>query len=310
MSPTAVVAQASSLLYRRLLVGSAWMTQKASRCDEPPAGWKPAIRQTGSLRYIHVNAGKLLPLFVLSAGCLMPATLAEERGARERTFVRGLEAFDKAKTPDEYRQAAALWETLLADGYQNGAVYYNIGNAYMKAGEFGRAIAAYRKARPYRPRDPYLEANLNQALALAPGRLAELPAPWWKHVLFWSGWLSYPEKFLAVVAAFGSGLVLAAAGLLLRKRRAYWVCGALAAVALILSVDAALAYLDATQLRRAVVVTETVARKGMGEKYEPAFDQPLKDGAEFTVIARSGQWVLGHFEGIGDGWLRQETVVE
>jgi tetratricopeptide (TPR) repeat protein len=235
---------------------------------------------------------------------------AEEKGARERTFVRGLEIFDKAKTPEEYRQAALLWESLLADGYQNGAVYYNIGNAYMKAGEFGRAIAAYRKARLYRPRDPYLEANLNQALALAPGRLPDLPLPWWKHVLFWSGWLSYPEKFQALAIAFGAAFVLAVAGLLLRKRRAYWACGAALTVALFLSVDAALAWLDATQSRRAVVVAETVARKGMGETYEPAFDRPLKDGAEFTVIGRSGQWVLGHFEGIGDGWLRVESVVE
>jgi len=249
-------------------------------------------------------------LCLLLAVCLRPTARAEEKGARERTFVRALEVFDKAKTPAEYRQAATLWESLLRDGYQNGAVYYNIGNAYMKAGEFGRAISSYRKARFYRPRDPYLEANLNQALALAPGRLPELPVPWWKHVLFWSGWLSYPEKFLAAVAVFGAACVLSVAGLLLQKSRAYWMCGALVTGALFLSVDAALAYLDVTQSRRAVVVTETVARKGMGEKYEPAFDQPLKDGAEFTVIGRSGQWVLGHFEGIGDGWLRQETVVE
>lgn len=275
-------------------------------------------RQRGCARDMPLQCERISVLsqaalaLLLLAACVGPAARAEEfsRGARERTFIAALEVFDKAKTPADYRQAAALWESLLTDGYQNGAVYYNIGNAYMKAGEFGRAISAYRKARLYRPRDPFLEANLNQALALAPGKLPELPVPWWKHVLFWSGWLSYPEKFLAAAIAFGAGAVLALAGLLLHKRRAYWVCGALVAAALLLSVDAALAYLDATQSRRAVVVTETVARKGMGEKYEPAFDQPLKDGAEFTVVGRSGQWVLGHFEGIGDGWLRQETIVE
>ena len=54
-------------------------------------------------------------------------------------------------------------------------MYYNLGNAYFRAGEYGRAIAAYRKAKPYRPRDPYLEANLRQALSVAPGRLPEPP---------------------------------------------------------------------------------------------------------------------------------------
>ena len=33
-------------------------------------------------------------------------------------------------------------ESLLADGFRNGAVYYNLGNAYFRAGEYGRAIAA------------------------------------------------------------------------------------------------------------------------------------------------------------------------
>ena len=81
-------------------------------------------------------------------------------------------------------------------------------------------------------------------------------------------------------------------------------------MALCLSVDAGLTYLAVAQSRRGVVVTETVARKGMGEKYEPAFDQPLKDGAEFTIVSRQDQWVLGHFEGIGDGWLKPGAVAE
>src|SRR3954451_11594538 len=97
-------------------------------------------------------------------GMLFPgAATASDAGARQRTFVRALEVFDAAKAPRDYRESAALLESLLADGFRNGAVYYNLGNAYYRAGEYGRAIAAYRKAKAYRPRDPYLEANLRQA---------------------------------------------------------------------------------------------------------------------------------------------------
>src|SRR5277367_1043584 len=142
------------------------------------------------------------PTLIALTYVLSGATFAAEPGTRERTFVRALEVFDAAKTPADYRDSAALLESLLADGYRNGAVYYNLGNAYYRAGEYGRAIAAYRKAKPYRPRDPYLEANLRQALSVAPGRLAEPPPPWWRHVLFWSGWLSFPEKAYASFAGF------------------------------------------------------------------------------------------------------------
>src|SRR5262249_8174739 len=151
---------------------------------------------------------------------------------------------------------------MLTDGYRNGAVYYNLGNAYFRAGEYGRAIAAYRKAKPYRPRDPYLEANLRQALSVAPGRLKESPPPWWRHVLFCSGWLSFPAKVYAAFAGFVLGALAACAALLLGQPRAYWASAALVVLAAILSVDAGLAYADIAWSRHGVVTHETIARKG------------------------------------------------
>ena len=57
------------------------------------------------------------------------------------------------------------------------------------------------------------------------------------------------------------------------------------------------------------MIRETLVRKGIGQNYEPAFDQPLRDGAEFTVLSENGDWVFGHFDGIGDGWLRSADIV-
>ena len=79
--------------------------------------------------------------------------------------------------------------------------------------------------------------------------------------------------------------------------------------AAILSLDAALAYAELASSRHGVVTGETIARKAIGKDYEPAFNQPLKDGAEFTVLFEHGDWIFGHFEGIGDGWLRREHTV-
>jgi tetratricopeptide (TPR) repeat protein len=240
---------------------------------------------------------------------LPPAAIAAQPGVRERTFIRALELFDAAKTPREYRESAAVLESMLSDGFRNGAVYYNLGNAYFRAGEYGRAIAAYRQAKRYRPRDPYLEANLRQALAEAPGALPKRPPPWWTHVLFWSGWLSFPEKVYSSFAALLLAALAACAAQLLRWPRVYWASAALVVLGAVLSVDAGLAYADITAAWHGVVTQETIARKGIGKDYEPAFDQPLKDGAEFTVLSENGDWVFAHFEGIGDGWLRREHTV-
>ncbi len=255
-------------------------------------------------RYKHVISLVFLILIALSA-----RTVAAEPGSRERTFMRALEVFDAAKTPENYRESAHLLESLLGDGYRNGAVFYNLGNAYFRAGEYGRAIAAYRSALPYRPRDPYLDANLRQALSVAPGRLAEPPSPWWKHVLFWSTWLSFPEKAYLALAGLLLGALSACTAVLLRHPRIFGISVVLVLIGAVFSVDAALAFTDMVSSRHGVVTTETVARKGIGKDYEPSFDQPLKDGAEFTILDETGDWVFGHFEGIGDGWLRRDHIV-
>ncbi len=75
-----------------------------------------------------------------------------------------------------------------------------------------------------------------------------------------------------------------------------------------LTVDIWLQYNDALGAHRAVIVGETTARKGTGNSYEAAFDQPLRDGAEFRVLSQTADWTFGHFEGIGDGWVRNEFV--
>src|SRR5579871_870004 len=98
----------------------------------------------------HACMSLAVMLLLLTATSLSAA----DAGMRERSFVKGLELFDAAQTPDQYRESARAFESALADGFRSGTVYYNLGNAYYRAGEYGRAILNYRKAKPYRPRDP------------------------------------------------------------------------------------------------------------------------------------------------------------
>ncbi len=276
------------------------MIEEAQRTHFAPGAAPGTERSSRVMR--RVFATVIVLVFTLAGDALAAAP----PGERQRTFIRALEIFDAAKTKQDYRESAAVLESLLVNGFRNGAVYYNLGNAYFRAGEYGRAIAAYRKAKPYRPRDPNLEANLRQALSVAPGHLPEPPPPLWTHVLFWSGWLSFPEKAYAALGGYLLAALVACAAMFLRRGRLYWASAALVICAIVLTLDAGLAYADIAWSRQGVVTTETIARKGIGKDYEPAFNQPLKDGAEFTILSETGDWIFGHFEGIGDGWLRRE----
>lgn len=235
---------------------------------------------------------------------------AEDAGDIHREFVRALEIFDQAKSTDDYRASAAVLESILAKGMQSGAVYYNLGNAYYRAGELGRSILNYRKAKLYRPRDSYLEANLQQALAKAPGRLAEVEKPWWTHVLFWSEWISVPTKFnISTLGAILVGL-LAFLSYYLQRAPFMWIALAVLTLSIVIGVDAALLSSKLMSKTHAVIVRECTARKGMADSYESAFDRPLNDGAEFTILSETDDWVFGHFNGVGDGWVRREFIAQ
>jgi tetratricopeptide (TPR) repeat protein len=249
-------------------------------------------------------------LFFLLLSLLAVDVSAADSGARERAFVRSLELFDAAKSPSDYRESAKELESIVADGFRSGAVFYNLGNAYYRAGEYGRAIINYRKAKPYRPRDVYLSANLQQALAAAPGRLSEAPRPWWTHVLFWTEWFSYPTKVRLACLGGMLAAITTAVAVLLRRPKLHLGTLALLLVAAALSLDAGLSSSTGVESSRAVITGETVARKGTGNSYEPAFDQPLRDGAEFQILNETNDWTFGHFEGIGDGWVRNEFVAK
>lgn len=226
------------------------------------------------------------------------------------TFARGLKVFDEATSAADYEASAKIFDSIQDVDFENGAAYYNAGNAYFRAGRYGLAILNYRKAKAYRPRDPYLEANLQQALLLAPGRLPAPPIHWSRHVLFWSDWIGLPTKIRVTSLVLMSVSIVALAGYILRKPRLYWAVLALGILGAGLLTDAITCSPDGLASQRAVVIGETVARKGTGKDYEAAFDKPLLDGAEFTILEETSDWVFGHFDGIGDGWVRREFTAK
>ena len=64
---------------------------------------------------------------------------------------------------EEYADAAQRYEALIDSGYVDAALYYNLGNAYFKNGDLGRAVLNYLRAEELSPRDADIRANLDLA---------------------------------------------------------------------------------------------------------------------------------------------------
>ena len=216
-------------------------------------------------------------------------------------------AFDRATKPEDFVKVAAMYQEMIDDGAISGAVFYNQGNAWMRAKQPGRAIAAFRQAERYLPRNPYLDANLQYALG--PGVSAHRPI--FETILFWQNWLSYSEKFYGAAAAalltFCSATIM-----LFTSRRRLWrrlvLAGAVITALMIIS--AAYDWYRFDYVVCGVITqADVVARKGNAESYEPALNEKLSEGTEFQALERRGQWLLIRLPGGQEGWIDQRAAV-
>ena len=225
------------------------------------------------------------------------------------TFRAALDTFAKASRPNDFLRSAALYQEIIDGGVRSGAVFYNQGNAFMRAGQRGRAIAAYRQAERYLPRDPRLQANLHNALGSDADEAGRRPMIQW--VLFWQNWISYPGKFTLAGAAALITFAAAVAGLFRRHRRLLRRT-ALAGIAITLLLGVSAGY-DVMRFRPeshgVVIETEVTARKGPLESYESAFTKPVTEGTEFRLLERRDQWLQIRLSGDEECWIEEPSAV-
>ena len=242
-----------------------------------------------------------LPL-VLAAGCTGNLDLEAAR-----TFQKAQETFDKATTPEDYLRAAALYQEILDRGIVSGAILFDQGNAFMKAHERGRAIAAYRQANRYRPRDPYLEANLQYALG-TPG-MPDPDKPLMEYVFFWQNCLGYHEKFVLAFGLAAIAVALGVAAIFFSRRSLHRTAAAVALLLAIACCSAGYDWYRFTQVTRGVTIGEVVARKGNAAGYEPALSAPVAEGTEFRLLDARGDWLWIRLAGGQEGWIDRAGAV-
>ena len=102
------------------------------------------------MRYMTIYKTRLLGLLL---GWFLPLC------AQESTLKEAEEAYAK----EDYTQAIELYESVLKSYGESAMVYYNLGNAYYKAGKVAPAILNYERALLLNPGDSDTRFNLQVA---------------------------------------------------------------------------------------------------------------------------------------------------
>jgi len=251
---------------------------------------------------ISVRNTLLVFSLLLAAGC----TPAVETELADK-FEAAQQAFDEGARPEDFLKVAAMYQEILDSGVTSGAVLYNQGNALMRAKQRGRAIAAYRQAQRYRPRDLDLDASLRYALG---GEAPAAHRPVLETLLFWQDWLSYGEKFsaaaVAVMLTFALGVAAVIRGGRVWKRLA--LAGVVLSCLLVFSAGYDWYRFDCI-VHGVTVQPKVVARKGNAPSYEPAFTEELGEATEFRLVERRGDWLLIRLAGNQEGWVPEAAAV-
>ncbi len=206
-----------------------------------------------------------------------------------------------------YLQALLRFEKIVnAGGIRNGRLFYDMGNAYFRRGELGKAILYYKRAEKLIPTDSHLRQNLEYARSLRRDKIKEKTKSRFPGTFFFRSYvLNLKTKFILFIIFFDTFWILALMTLRLKRNLPLKVgiygTGILAA-ALLLSFSLS-SFLGEKYKEGVIISAQVLARKGDGESYRPSFREPLHQGTEFILLEkRVGWWHIQLPDG-REGWI-------
>ncbi len=206
-----------------------------------------------------------------------------------------------------YQEATQLYEEILKEGKESGALYFNLANSYIKLGNKGRAILNYERARALIPRDSDLKANYQYALSLIEDNEESKPTSFLQKIF--QQFIEFYTEDELTIAIFVLMAVIASGYLLVLylswpKERFTGLLSILALVCLLFM--SSLVMKISWRNNLAVILTE-------GEStFEPLQGATthfrLQEGAKVKILKREGEWLKIRRRDGKVGWIKKDNL--
>ncbi len=230
----------------------------------------------------------------------------------EQQLNHWFQAANLAYREGDFHRADSLYQQILKAGYENAALYYNLGNTHYKLGHIGKAIYYYRKALQLNPGDADVQKNLRLARLKVVDKI-ELPPEffllaWWHRLT--RNW-HYLNYWKLVLAAWWV-LLLAGMGRLMVKnerirsalRRLMWISG----VVLLMFATVGYAAYHAQVGQKAGVVFSDVITVRSAPESDATELFILHEGSEVLLLDQRGEWVKIQLLDGKSGWVPREAI--
>lgn len=236
----------------------------------------------------------------VAACALFWMVAAPARAEADPEFARANRDYSEGR----YQEAVEGYQSLVQSGRWSANLFYDLGNAWFRTGNFGQAILNYERALGLDPRHPEAVANLQ--LARDEARALELRRNWIDRYLDAGTTTQYS---IAAAAAFWFALFLAIRLFFSHRRSA----GRVALMALSLVVcAAAVSALYAREIGPkgsdlAIVTGKNIeARLATADSASSVLALP--PGSEIKILSERGDWIYAALPNDLRGWLPAKSA--
>ncbi len=206
----------------------------------------------------------------------------------------------------DYLKAAQEFESLINEDFKNPYLFYNIGNAYLRAKNIGGAILWYERAKKLIPNDPDLKFNLEYANTLTMDK-KETQMNLMDILFFWDRILS--AKTIQILAIILSCLFFAWASIRTLKRQSV-ISGAglvLSSLFVLITIIVCVNfYKERTQNFAIIIPNEVAVHSGITRTSTKLFT--LHTGTKVSVKEVRDGYLKIHFSKDKIGWIKSENA--
>lgn len=219
---------------------------------------------------------------------------------------------EKAYSEKKYKEAITAYENILKEGAVSYKLYYNLGNAYYKNNQLGKAIYNYELANKLKPNNEDIKTNLRIANektlddieskenfflgAIKSGLVNSLSTAGW-------AWLSIGS----LIGCFALALLFFISKHIALKRLGFFV-SILCLISFIGSMALGYAALNNKQETKfaIILIKETKIHEEPNTTSESKFS--LHEGTKVKVLETNTEWTNIKLENGNEGWLKTTEV--
>jgi tetratricopeptide (TPR) repeat protein len=255
------------------------------------------------------HSAKILLLLIFVTLLLAPLTLAQT----EVTPTEAMQAGNTSYESGQFNEAIAIYQSIVDAGIHDSALYFNLGNAYFKQGDLGRAIVNYLRAYRLDPRDSAIVANLAIARLQTLDRLDDGSESTLANLVeVAEEWLTLREAAILALFLWLLVSILLVVAILFERWRRYslWAAGILCVFLLIgLFSMASRTYRESSSPQAVIVADEVDVTSGPGNAEQYVVEFNLHSGAEVRITDNRPGWRRVALPGADfQGWVPAEAV--